>query len=101
MDLIRNGGRSSGSCWVCSVRADNAVNTELTNANLQRKNADPSIATTTAARIASLERGLTHQERLEGIMQQKFQTGTINESCYLATTAARLKLQIELRKERQ
>ena len=61
MDLILNGGRSSGSCGVCSVRADNEVNTELTNANLQLKNADLSIA----------------------------------------TKAARLKLQIELRKERQ
>ena len=75
--------------------------TELTEANLQLKNADLAITTSPAARIAILERVLKYQEQLEVIMQEKFQTGTINESCYLAIKAARLKVQIELRKEKQ
>lgn len=75
--------------------------TELTKANLQLKNAELAITTTAATRITILERALRSQQRLEDIMQQKFDTGIVNESCYLATKAARLKIQIELRREKQ
>ena len=75
--------------------------TELTEANSQLKNADLAIATTPATRVTVLERALRGQQRLEDIMRQKFETGIVNESCYLATKAARLKIQIELWREKK